>query len=128
MMKDLLLQLLETIESIGEEHEELYDTVCRHNMRGAIHDGFLKPKDNYELPTDFGLEDENANLQVRNALQQYLKGASAEAAKLRLDFRSRLAAFQDEEVITEQSQSYDDFFGDIPESFFDNAGNWIGGK
>lgn len=127
-MKELLLRLLESLEAVGEEHEELYDTVSRHAMRGAIHDGFLKPTPGYSLPSDFGLEDEEANHQVREALRKYIEAANVVASKLALDFRGRLAAFQDEEAVTEQVQSYDDFFGDIPATFFDASGNWVGGK
>ncbi len=125
-MDQLLLQLLQSLESIGQRHGEIHDTVCRDEMREAVHDGFLQPVSGYELPNDFGLAGEEANLRVKQALERYIKAGVTKAQELGLTFHDRLAALQNTEVITDRGTTYDCFFGYSPPDDFTESGEWIG--
>jgi hypothetical protein len=52
-MKELLLQLLERLEQVGDDHEELFDADVREKMRDAVTEGFFAPV--FELPDDFAM-------------------------------------------------------------------------
>lgn len=127
-MEELLRQLLNRLESIGHDHEELYDTECREQMSEAVMNGFVRATSNYALPDAFGLHSAEANQAVRQALAEYVAGATARAAELRLGgFHDRLAVLQNPHVESEGEGSfYDDFFGYAAPEAFDAAGNPIG--
>ncbi len=52
-MEQLLLDLLNRLEGIGERDESLYDTVVREKMREAVFFAFIKPTPGYALPGMF---------------------------------------------------------------------------
>ena len=52
-MDEILLELLISLEAIGEEHPELYDTACREDMADPIFDGFISADPN-SSPYTFG--------------------------------------------------------------------------
>jgi hypothetical protein len=126
-MDKLLLELLESLEAIGQSHEEIYDTECRERMGNAVFHLFIKPSTNYELPDDFGVYSDSANEQVKIALHRYIVAASDLASKVGItDFHARLAAFQNGEVCTlSRRGSFDDFFGWSPPACFDWFGNVV---
>ena len=98
-MEELLRQLLNRLERIGNEHEELYDTECRDQMGDAVMNGFVRASSNYVLPDEFGLHSTETNLAVRQALQEFVAGATAKASEVGLGgFHDRLAAFQNPNV------------------------------
>lgn len=127
-MKELLLRLLLRLEVVGEEHEEISDTVCRDAMSEAVFRTFLLPEEGYELPDDFGLCTPEANRAVKEALLKYVDGARGLSnAKGLQTFQQRLAAFQDISVITEIGTSTcDDFFGAFAASMYGEDGEWLG--
>lgn len=112
-LRAALLDLLESLEAIGTEHEEVYDTDVRERMSEAVYKAFLNPVPGYQLPLEFGMFEPNANAAVRAAISGYVERAAARAAVLALsDPKARLAAFQDEDVMTRGEEQYpDDFFG-----------------
>ena len=122
-MKDLLLQLLVRLEAVGERDESLFDTVVREKMGEPIFDGFLKPRPGFGLPDDYGMPDDE-NRRIKDALRAYIQEAKILAKTLGIEsFHDRLAAFQNAAVSTERNNYYDDFFGWINPSLFDEAGN-----
>ena len=75
-MDDLLRDLLDSLDAVGEEHEEIYDTECREMMGEPIFNLFIKPTEGYQMPDDFGLYSSKANQQVRLALARYIDAAT----------------------------------------------------
>jgi hypothetical protein len=111
-MRAALIELMEQLEAIGEQHEELYDTDVRERMFEAVKRAFLKPERGYQLPKDFGMFDAASNPPIRDALQKYVTKASQRAHTLGISKpEDRLAAFQDIGAQTKTGQSYDSFFG-----------------
>ena len=124
-MEQLLLDLMRQLEAVGDRDESLYDTVVREKMGDPIFNLFVKPKPGYVMPDDYGMGDED-NRAIKAALRQYVDGALALAPALGLDtFHERLAAFQNEDAHTEQTNYYDDFFGWSNPDVFDEVGNAI---
>jgi hypothetical protein len=112
-MPELLLELLQELESIGIDNEEIYNTVCREKMSSPIWSLFIRPTKRYKWPDDFGLYSDSSNHRVKQALQRYIDGAN----QLKIVFPSlvlfqnRLAAFQDYTVETESQNQFANFFG-----------------
>jgi hypothetical protein len=124
-MEQLLLDLMRRLEAVGNLDESLYDTVVREKMSDPIFFLFLKPTAGYVMPDDYGMCDEDNRL-IKAALQQYIDGALAFSSAIGLGtFHMRLAAFQGENVRTEQSNYFDDFFGWYNPASFDEEGNVI---
>ena len=127
-MEELLLELLASLEAIAEEHEEISDTESREAMRRVVYKGFLKPEPSFSLPTDFGLHEDEANQQVREAIGRYIQAANVKAAELGLGFRGRLLAFQDPTIQTPSGATYDEFFGYASPDWWTESGEWLGRK
>ena len=110
--------LLNTLEDIGEEHGELYDTDCREQMSDAVFNGFIFEKENYVLPETFGLYEKDGNEAVKKALTIYIE----EMLILVKDAtpKERLEMFQDE-VYAEGGESQDEFFGWVDVDDIENA-------
>jgi hypothetical protein len=106
-----LSKLLTQLESISEEHEEVFDTDVREEMATAIYCGFIAPKKNYQLPPSFEMFDEDGDAAIRKALSKFLKEACAIADKQGWTKKERQKAFQDPDVTSEGGLSYDEFFG-----------------
>jgi hypothetical protein len=126
-MDELLRELLNALDIIGQEHEEIYDSECREQMGNPIFNLFIKPNENYECPDYFALYSQKANQQVEIALTNYIHNASQLAYELGLNtFHQRLAAFQDNDVRSDLEKNYfDDFFGWSNPELFDQAGNVV---
>ena len=104
-----LERLLNTLEEIGEEHGEIYDTDCREQMNAAIVNGFIFQKENYIIPDSFGLYKEEANKAVKEALTAYIEAMLPLAKESSAE--ERLEMFQDEDVVSDEGQDPDEFFG-----------------
>jgi hypothetical protein len=107
-----LKKLMETLEDIGHEHSEIYDTDVREQLFEAVLKGFIKPQAGYALPDTYGLYEAEGNQRVKQALERYIIVASQLAEKAGLNARERLEAFQNLKVHTDGEEQYpDDFFG-----------------
>lgn len=126
-MDELLQTLLNRLESIGEDHEELYDTEVRQQMGNAIRDGFVRPRAGFMVPEQFGMLSDEANNKVRNAIIDYISQAKEKAAELGITrFHDRLAAFQNPDVQASlPGSTYEEFFGHVRPEFYDEHGNAI---
>ena len=123
-MEQLLLDLMNRLEAVGEHDESLFDTVVREQMGLAVFLGFIKPEPSFVLPDDYGMSEED-NHEIKAALATYIEGAQALAPQLGIDtFHKRLAALQNSAVRTaEQKNDFDDFFGWSNPELFDEDGN-----
>ncbi|MEM6471082.1 MAG: hypothetical protein AAF802_16100 [Planctomycetota bacterium] len=112
-MDDLLKQLLNALDVVGQSNGEIYDTVCRERMSDPIFHLFILPDPDYSVGDDFGLTSPDANAAVKTALLTYCSAANAMANELGINaFHDRLAAFQKEDIASDVEQNYfDDFFG-----------------
>ena len=116
---------MRSLEMIGDRDESLYDTVVREAMGDPIFHLFIKPTPGYNLPDDYGMQD-NDNLVIKAILRDYTTKASDLAASLGLrTFHQRLAAFQNGDIATERKNYFDDFFGWSNPDWFDHTGNVI---
>jgi len=100
--------LLNTLEEIGEEHGEVYDTDCREQMSDAVFISFIFEKSDYVMPNRFGLFTKEGNEAVKVALTKYVNEMLLLAKDA--DLKERLEMFQDK-VYSENGVSQDDFFG-----------------
>jgi len=111
-MEELLLELLNQLEKIGEVHEELYDSECRERMSQAILDGFVDPVSTFMLPSDFGLYSSEANKAVKDALEKFIESSKLVDTQELQSAQERLAAFQNESIHSDaEGIYYDDVFG-----------------
>ena len=126
-MKAILLDLLESLESIGNSHGEIYDSEVRDQMGVAIMEAFVRRRPDYVVPSDLGMCSDEANLKVSTAITLYVDQANREAETRGLiAFHDRLNALQDEDVKTaDQRNDYDEFLGHTPPEFYDRQGNVI---
>ena len=126
-MDEILLDLLNALEAIGEKHPELYDTECREDMGDPIFAGFISAdpaSSGYEVPSNVGLFSDEGNLAAKTAIQTFIDKAVPLAQQLGLDtFHKRLAAFQNPEIATPNGRPYDDFFGYTDPADYDESGN-----
>src|SRR5215475_2425259 len=114
-LRKALEDLLKELVAVSKDHGEIFDTDVREQMFDAVYDGFLKPKEHYAPPENFGMFSDEGNQRVKAALENYIKRANARAEEIGLsDPNERLAAFQDTEFSIgegEDTVMFDDFFG-----------------
>jgi hypothetical protein len=122
-MDEILLQLFERLELVGDQHEELYDSEVREALDRAVGDGFLMPDATFVLPTEFGMYSAEANRLVCDALASFLVSARAIVASGNLQtFHQRLSAFQNENLYTARRSDYNSFFGWANPKDYDESG------
>jgi hypothetical protein len=125
-IQPILSELLNSLEAVGGRNEEFFDTEVRQRVSDAIVDGFVREKPNYELPDEFGLYDDEANLAVRGALLQFIGSATAIAHRDGLaSFHDRLASVQNRQVRSDGGYDYEEFLGHSPPEFFDANGKVV---
>jgi hypothetical protein len=126
-MNELLRSLLESLEAVGKEHPELFDSDVRHAMSNAIVDGFVRGHGVEAVPTGFGMFSVEADAKVHQAIEAYVVSACRLASEIGIKrFQDRLAAVQNSEVRTCCGSDYDDFLGHSAAEQFDSVGNVIG--
>lgn len=123
-MDEVLLELLHRLETVGDAHEELFDSEVREAMDDAVWQGFIRPRPGYALPEQFAMFSPEGDAAVREALAWFLPAANIAADRSGLDtFSKKLKAFQNLEVRTSRQNDYNDFFGWANPQHFDEAGN-----
>ena len=127
-MGQLLLRLLTELETVGRDHEELYDSEVREAMGEVIMQGFVRSIPGYEVPKNLGMYDDAANAVVSGALACYIASANQVALEIGLtSFHSRLAAIQNRAVRVnpQTAEDYEELFGHTPPEWYDVDGNVI---
>ncbi|MBQ5790315.1 MAG: hypothetical protein IIW01_08505 [Thermoguttaceae bacterium] len=120
-IKKPLLQLLNEFDRIARTYEEIGDTDVREQIRVALNDGYVTPKDGFELPETFGMFEPDGNAQVGAALRQFLAAANKIAAQRKnlQTAKGRLRSIQDENVTSDAGTLYDEYWGYVDEDEFD---------
>ena len=125
-MKDALRELLNSLDDIGADNEEIYDSDVRQLMSNAIMESFVRHRESYVIPDKFGMFSDTANAAVKKALTRFVDRANREAPSLSLNtFHARLEALQDNSVRNSNGKDYDEFLGHSESKFFDEFGNVI---
>jgi hypothetical protein len=79
-MREALIQFLDTLESIGVDHEEVYDTDVRERLGEAIERNLIAPSGSVDVPAKLGMFSDEADERVAAALHRYLTDARRWAA------------------------------------------------
>ena len=125
-MNDILKNLLDQLEGIGEDHEVLFDSDVRQNMSNAIVEAFVRSRKDYAVPDNLGMFSDEANDAVKSVIVRYIADASRKADEIGLlSFHARLSAVQDGSVRSYGGNDYDEFLGHSKPEFFDENGNVI---
>ena len=112
IIRNALKQLLTTLDSIFDKHEEVGDTAVRENMTDAIRFGFIVQKPRYRLPETFGMFTGAGNKRVRSAFQKFLAHPEVVAARKTLKTtEERINAFHDDDAKSREGNSYSEYFG-----------------
>ena len=122
-MQGLLLELLLGLEQIGDQHDELFDTVVRERLGEAVMEGFVRAIGDYKVRPDFGMCSPEVDAAVRALVVSFIDAAKELSEQNQIvTFHGRLAAFQDEAVLTPFGNDYDEFFGHTPPEDYNDDG------
>ena len=125
-METILLELLRRLERLGDAHGELYDSEAREQIGDIVMDGFVRRKPGFTMPSRLGMRSEDADHELRQALDSYIEDANKLADEIGLSsFHDRLAAFQNRAVRTNPAidVGYEELFWHTPPDWYDEAGN-----
>ena len=108
MIKAALKQLLNRLDSIGEQDNDITDTDVREVLVGAIYNGYFVQTPGYVLPEDYSLfKVKGCNQMVRDALAEFIDAAAASGPA---DPHERFAQFQDEGVTSDGGHDFNWYF------------------
>src|SRR5262245_42846438 len=111
-MKNALKELLNALDKLlADGHEEISDTVVREALHGVVFRALVQRDANEELPSEFGMFTPGGNKRLRVVLSKFLDHPEVAKAKKLPTRQARLSAFQDDEVESDEGNSYDDYFG-----------------
>lgn len=104
--------LLEDLESLGQEHEELYDTDVREQLWACVEAGLIKQLPGFRAPAEFGMFTPEANAKLARIMEENLERLRTvfDAFKLNTEAK-RLASFQNPNLHTESGKTVNEFFG-----------------
>lgn len=118
-MKKALKQMLDSLDRLMDDGicPELGDTAVREAMFEAVYQGFVVGKPGFKLPDEYcsnRSEDDESDAEIKKVLQRFLKHPELSAARKTLKTKKeRLAAFQDDSVVSDGGSYYDDYFGSL---------------
>jgi hypothetical protein len=122
-LNELLRELLNRLDTIAADHGEVNDTAVREEMAKAILNGFFRKVTDYRLPDKFAMFSANGNIDVMVALAFFI-GNVGEVGDFNT-FHKRLAAFQNESIVSDEGHNSDWFFGHWNTEDFDEDGERI---
>lgn len=91
----------------------------------SIMNGFVRGQGTQAVAADLGLSTDEANRVAQAALAEFVIEAHRIANARALTFKDRLNAFQNDAVVTNRGNDYEEFFGHTPPEFYDNRGNVV---
>jgi|GEM_PF-2954981 len=110
-VQKVLKKLLDRLEIIAQEDDEVYEMESKMALSDAIVKGFIFDNPEYTLPNHFGLESDELNLEIKNALQEYIEAMSSLVKNYSLDDEDkRWDTFQDMDVESDGEQDVEEFF------------------
>jgi hypothetical protein len=111
-LQKLTLELYNTLEEIGEEHEELFDTDVREAMHASLDYYFVWDSFEENMPITYSMFSKEGDAKVAEAIQNYCRKATETAQKMGIKpGQDREDVLQDGSLETNQGQYYDDFIG-----------------
>jgi hypothetical protein len=110
-MREALIRFLDALESIGVDHEEVYDTDVRERLGEAIERNLIAPGGSVDVPAKLGMFSDEADERVVAALYRYLTAARRRADELGLDEAARRTAVWDPEATSTSGATVDEFLG-----------------
>lgn len=123
-MEELLRNFLNQLETIGQVHEDLFDSDVRQEVGNAVMNGFIRNSNGYLVPRDFGMQSEGGNEAVNATICSFVDRANSVAEERGIrSFHERLAAIQNRSVRSIGGYDYEEFIGHTPPEFYDQAGN-----
>src|SRR5688572_18661759 len=108
-MREVLIRFLDALESIGVDHEEVYDTDVRERLAEAIERNLIAPGASVNVPAKLGMFSDEADERVVAALHRYLTDARRRADELGLDEAARRTAVWDPEAASTSGATVDEF-------------------
>lgn len=109
-LKQALLDLILSLDSISGEFEFITDSAVRDRMSDFIRDYYLKPLGPPPTAFDFATNSAEVDRSLLRILSMYVVQASRIADERHFTLADRLQAFQDESVTNDQGRSYDEYF------------------
>jgi len=104
--------LLEDLESLGQEHGELYDTDVRERLWAVAETGLIRQSPGYRVPTELGMFTPEANARLVQIMESHLKRLRSTFETFGLDTEEKRAlSFHNPRLHTESGKSVDEFFG-----------------
>lgn len=110
-LKQALLDLILSLDSISGEFEFITDSAVRDRMSDFIRNYYLKPLGPPPAEFDFATHSADVDRSLLRILSTYVAQASRIADERHFTLADRLKAFQDESVTNDQGRSYDEYFG-----------------
>ncbi len=112
--RELLRDLLDVLDTVGQVYESLQDTVTREALHAVAFQGFVLQKPGYCCPRKFWMMTVRGNQLLRRAMRLFLRRGECLAANEGLDTpEKRMAAFQDASVVSGEGSQYDTYFGHV---------------
>lgn len=104
---------LDALETLADEHEELFDTDVRERMWRVVEERFVLMTPGVDVPLELGMFSEAANEKLRGLLRRHLDALASEAASHHLDTpEQRLAVLSTPLVASQRAKhTFEDFFG-----------------
>jgi hypothetical protein len=110
--REILVALLDELESIAREHEELTDTDVREAIHVTLNLHFVWGHPHLRFPQRFGMFSEEADMRIAAALTKFLDGAqriglfeAISPGQERLDF------LQSQDVVASGGMRFDELIG-----------------
>ena len=118
MLKESVRRLFDRLETIGDVHEELYDTDVREQLAEILYFAFVWAHQLPVAPLSYGMFSEEGDKMVADAVVEFLSESLPAAAAEGVDVgQPRHAAIQDASILTKRQQHYDNFIGHCDEPF-----------
>jgi hypothetical protein len=111
-LSQVTLEFYNALESIGEKHEELYDTDVREALHRALSYYFVWGNDTSVMPVNYSMFSGEADELVSKAVRDFCVHANALAAAEKVAIgQDREDILQNPALATNGERSYDDFIG-----------------
>ena len=110
-MRAPLILFLDSLEAIGSEHEEVYDTDVRERLAESIEEILVMRVAPLDVSDNLGMFSDEANRSVAKALRAFLEVVVPEADALGLDEAARRGAVWNVEARSSRDTTVDEFLG-----------------
>jgi len=103
---------LTELESIGDEHDEIYDTEVKENLWSYLESRFIKYERDTPLPSSFGMFSPEGDEKIRQVFLNNTERLETIISVFELDtVEKRKVSFTNTKLRTERGSKLEDFFG-----------------